>query len=123
MRGKIIEVEVNMESVGGYVTEVVRRLIGLDGTTVGGFYPDIVEDFQLVRSVFVLRVRSEPVRSSIEIPYSLYGGKVSSRDHDLWMGLVLLRAGVGEVYRRVGLARWLLNQVFEGTQPVLLRMV
>ncbi|KAF2188595.1 HET-domain-containing protein [Zopfia rhizophila CBS 207.26] len=129
MRGNITELEINMQPIEGDFTKSLRRLIWADGTTVGAFYPDIVDDFRFVRSVYVLSIRSEPFYSSIQMPSCLYGGKVSFsepaswNDYDLRMGLALLRARSGEVYRRVGLVRWLIKEVFDGTQPVQLRIV
>ncbi|KAF2676490.1 HET-domain-containing protein [Lentithecium fluviatile CBS 122367] len=129
MRGNITELEINMQLIKDDFTESFRRLIGADGTTVGALYPDIIDDIRFVRSVFVLSIRSEPFCSFVEIPYSLYGGRVSLseaadwNDHDMRMGLALLQERPGNVYRRIGLVRWVVKEVFGGTQPVELRLV
>jgi hypothetical protein len=129
MRGNIAELEINMQLIEDDITTSLWRLTWADGTTVGAFYPDIVDDFRFVRSVCVLSIRSEPYYSSTQMPSCLYGRDdylsepASWSDHDMRMGLALLRARSGEVYRRVGLVRWLRKEVFDGTQCVQLRIV
>ncbi|EMD93600.1 hypothetical protein COCC4DRAFT_191399 [Bipolaris maydis ATCC 48331] len=129
MRGNITELQIDMQPIDGCFFEGIRRLISADGTTVGTFYPDIVDDFRFMRSVYVLSIRSEPYHSFVDIPYSLFGENchlddpVSWNEQNLRMGLALLRAGPGEIYRRVGLVRWLKEEVFDGTLAVELSVV
>ncbi|KAF2844606.1 HET-domain-containing protein [Plenodomus tracheiphilus IPT5] len=129
MQGNITELQISMQQIEGDSSESIRHLVSADGTTVGAFYPDIVDDFRFVRSVYVLSIRSEPFYSSVQMPSSLYGKDVYSselaswNDHNLRMGLALLQARSGDVYRRVGLVRWLSKEVFDGTLAVQLRIV
>jgi hypothetical protein len=129
MRGNITDLQISMQPIEGDFSKSIRRLISADGTTVGAFYPDIVDDFRFVRSVYVLSIRSEPYYSFVQMPSSLYGRDdylsepASWNDHNLRMGLALLRTRSGEMYRRVGLVRWLTKEVFDGTPAVQLRIV
>ena len=129
IRGHVAEVEISIQRIKDDRTNSLLRLIGVDGSTVGAFYPDIVDDFRFVRSVFVLSIRSEPYYSSVQMCSDLYGARVLNSEPadwgklDLRMGLALLPARSGGVYRRVGLARWLLKDAFSDTLPVELGIV
>ncbi|EUC36784.1 hypothetical protein COCCADRAFT_33950 [Bipolaris zeicola 26-R-13] len=128
MRGNITELQVGTQLIED-VSGEIRRLISADGITIGAFYPDIVDDFRFVRSVYVLSIRSEPYYSSVPMPYHPYGKPVSPYSQESWkdlnlrMGLALLRAGSGEIYRRVGLVRWLKKEVFDDTPVVDLSII
>ncbi|USP74157.1 hypothetical protein yc1106_01431 [Curvularia clavata] len=129
MRGNIAELQISTPLIEGDFFESIRRLVLADGTTMGAIYPDIVDDFRFVRSVYVLSIRSEPFHSSVPMPFSLYGKNDYSDKPESWndlnlvMGLALLRASSGEIYRRVGLVRWLKKEVFDGTLPVQLSVI
>ncbi|KAF2846576.1 HET-domain-containing protein [Plenodomus tracheiphilus IPT5] len=129
LQGNITELHISMQLIEGDFSNSIRRLISADGTTVGAFYPDIVYNFRFVRSVYVLSIRSEPFYSSVQMPSFLYGKNdylsepASWNDHNLRMGLALLQARSGDVYRRVGLVRWLTKEVFDGTPAVQLSIV
>ena len=129
VRGDMAELEINEQPIEGESTESLRRLVDANGTTVGSLYPDIVDDFRLLRSVYVLSIRLEPYTGNTALPHNLYAetdGLIPPEEwinFDLRMGLALLRARAGEVYRRVGLVRWLKGYIFDGTQPVQLRIV
>ncbi|KAH6696644.1 heterokaryon incompatibility protein-domain-containing protein [Leptodontidium sp. MPI-SDFR-AT-0119] len=105
------------------------RRIGVDGITAGVLCPDITNDLQFVRSVFVLSVRSEPYHSSVRnLPFlpralSSYSEPADWSNIELRMGLALLPARSGGFYRRVGLVRWIQKDIFDGIQPVQLRIV
>ena len=128
VQGCISEVDISMQPIKDDWTNILL-LTGVDGITVGAFYPDIVNDIRDVQSIVVLSIRSEPYHSAVEIFSVLYGARFSYSEPadwtnlDLRMGLALLPARAGEVYRRVGLVRWMLKDVFDGTQPVELRII
>lgn len=129
MRGNITELQISTQLIEEDISGGIRRLSSGDGITVGAFYPDIVNDFRFVRSVYVLSIRSESYYPSVQMPFLVYGKKgplyetESWNDDSLRMGLALLRAGSGEIYRRVGLVRWLTKDVFDGTLAVELSIV
>lgn len=124
--GLIAEVEVNMQQIENDSTNM-RRLIGEDGRTVGALYPDIIDDFRAVKSVFVLSIRSEPHDSAVEIPSTLY--PAPHINHADWvklgrrMGLALLPARSAGTYRRVGLVRSMRKEIFRGPQPIELKLI
>jgi hypothetical protein len=63
------------------------------------------------------------------MPDYLYRERISLSKQENWgkygvrMGLALFQVGSGEVYRRAGLVRWMLREVFDGTQPVEVRII
>jgi hypothetical protein len=95
---------------------------------LGALYSDILDDFEGVQSVYVLSIEFELYCSlSSIIRYSIYkdDNDVLAKSRNVYtrIGLALLRDESGDVYRRVGLARWLLDEVFKGITPVELRSV
>tara|TARA_R110002060_G_scaffold40278_3_gene51567 strand:- start:705 stop:2399 length:1695 start_codon:yes stop_codon:yes gene_type:complete len=129
LRGCVSKVSIDMEPIDNYMNDGLLRLTGVDRITLGVLYPDIMIDLQGVRSLFVLSVRSESYNSSTRFPPRLheqlfdYSKPADWNDLDLRMGLALLPARAGEVFRRVGLVRWMLKDVFDGIDPTLLRLV
>jgi hypothetical protein len=132
IHGRISEVEINKEITEDDLTERFRHLIAANGAISGAIYPDILDDLKAVRRVVVLSIRSEPYFSSGSMPshlHELYKGGMPQSDQASWgdldlrMGLALLRVRSGEVYRRVGLVRWLRKEVFDGTQSMELTIV
>lgn len=125
VRGSITELQVSTQPIKRQPCSSMLPLLSTDDTTVGAFYPDILEDFRFVRSLHVLSIRSEPYFSFVQMPFSLYEhyGAEPLSYLDLRMGLALLRMSSNEAYRPVGLVRWLRKEVFDDLLAVQLTIV
>ena len=119
VRGSLAELEIGLQLTKDKGSNTLHRLLGKDGETVGALYPDFPEDLKELNTVYVLSIELELYRGFIPCPIQLdRESRALSR-----IGLALLRDESEHAYRRVGLACWLLEKVFEATTPVELSIV
>lgn len=98
-----------------------------DGANVGLSYPDIINELQDADRMFCMSVRSEPF-SNIPLPHKLYGRSFSTPDaltgNEMIMGLALVQDPTNkDVYRRVGLMRWVKKSLFMDLEPSVITLV
>lgn len=98
-----------------------KALLTKDGVVAGLLFPDIPDQMPFTEGLFCLRIRGESNESQIAKPGQLHEG---DEVEDLVMGLVLMKASQTESpsssssqYKRIGLARWVRNALFEASQP------
>ena len=86
---------------------------------MGALYPDFPEDLKGLNSVYVLSIELELYSSFLYCPIQFdKEDRTFSR-----IGLALLSDKSEDAYRRVGLARWMPEKVFEATTPVELSLL
>lgn len=88
--------------------------------SVGVFYQDIAAQTAGLKVVYCVAVQSESLRS---LRRHHYGEKQNCCMISMVMGLVLERESKVGPYRRVGLARWLDESLFDGAQPSTIELV
>ena len=99
-----------------------------DGVNAGIFYPDNIDELQDAEEIFYLSVKSEPSHSQTSLPHELYGESFSTPreliGNELGMGLALVRDPMSkDVYRRVGLMRWVKKSLLTGIEPSIVTLI
>lgn len=86
---------------------------------IGVFYPDIAEEAGLVRDAYCLALQSESISS---LRRHQFRSKQDAAMISMVMGIVLVKQ-FGESYRRVGLARWIGESLFDLIQPTTIKLI
>lgn len=99
-----------------------------DGANTAVFYPDIINELQDADQIFCISIRSEPFSSDISPPHELYGKGYSTPEemvgNEMIIGLALVQGPTNnDVYRRVGLMRWVKKSLFTGVEPLVITLV
>lgn len=96
----------------------------VNGRTVGVFFRDSKDDaLSRDAAMFCLRIRGEP---SMSLVHHVFKNEQQVNGTDTVMGIVLIRTqrqNSGDVYRRIGLARWVSANLFQQSRPICVKLV
>ena len=113
----VIEPNDNSTTINGF--DFLRK----GGLEVGIFYPDVPKNDDHTGSLMCFNVREEVHWSRTPKPRGLYEGE-NIKFSDLFMCLILIEdTQVKNRYRRIGLARWVKRNIFEGSKPGRIELV
>jgi len=106
-------------------SEVVRFLDGGQPLTqrkapIGVFYPDVAEEIAAFRETYCIALQSESVRSFSHHQFRL---KQDGEMVSMVMGIVVARHRKSEGYRRLGLARWIDESLFDAVCTTTIELV
>jgi hypothetical protein len=92
------------------------------------FYPNTISELQDADQIFCVSIRSEPFWSDISPPRELYGKGFPTPEetvgNEMIIGLTLVQGPTNnDVYRRVGLMRWVRKSLFTGVEPLVITLV
>lgn len=119
VQGFLAKVSVGLQLTEDESSNAVHELLSEDGQTVGVFYPDCPEELTGLHSIDVLSIDFELYTGLVHCPIELdRESRALCR-----IGLALLRDEPVGPHRRVGLARWILEKVFEAAAHVELSLV
>jgi Heterokaryon incompatibility protein (HET) len=120
VRGLIRRLKLSLEPTDNGEDSHLQLVAGDDGQKIGKFYPDIASEMQSKQYIFCLSVRAEPHISPVKFSF---GESLEASAQALIMGLALLRLGISDTYKRVGLVRELKKSAFNGTKLVDLKII
>ena len=97
-------------------TEHLRPLKSEAGNIIGAFFPDIITEVQFLDHIYCLAIQKEVYSSVLEEPGFLHGDQAMNEEdfksRGLIMGLALVKHGL-DIYRRIGLIRWVKPTLFD----------
>lgn len=105
-------------------TETDGEPLEVNGKTNGVFFRDSVDDaISPEATVFCLRIRGEP---SLSLTQHNFKNEQEADGVEMVMGIVVIRTQsqtLGDVYRRVGLARWVSANLFQQNRPICVNLL
>ncbi|KAF2996074.1 hypothetical protein E8E13_004223 [Curvularia kusanoi] len=87
---------------------------------IGVFYPDIASEAASVKKAYCIALHSESV---IGLEYHGFRLKQDLAMTDMVMGIVIAKLPKCREYRRIGMARWVDELIFDSVQPTTIELV
>ncbi|KAH5487174.1 hypothetical protein HBI52_239710 [Parastagonospora nodorum] len=121
-RGRMLQVRLKLRDEEEDNVHQWNVLDTSDGSMSGAFFPDVGGEFLADTPAWCIAARPEPEESYIPIPYLI--SERLGPDAALVMGLALQRDdGNVDIFRRVGLIRWMKRSAFYGVKLTKFAMV